>query len=327
MVGKDVRQGLSQISKETGVPVKKILDLLFILKDGKAIENNQLVRKIGLSRNVLNQIKERLASILEPVSKNTQLNANQTKPVQALFEADYKPEETLWDVFEGEAYKGLVAFLKTVDKKRPSPERKYDQFKATIETIARRACLLQFFGDIQNKRLLFIGDDDFTSIAVAKTGGAKNITVVDIDKRILSKINSFSNEKGLGIKTLHYDARKKLPADLEKKFDVVFTDPPYTPEGIRLFISRAIESLDGDNRAARIYFCYGNSDKAKERFLSIYEILINSGLMARWIFDKFNRYQGAESIGSASSLFITEATPKTKLLIKGNYDKPIYTNN
>ncbi|KUK84142.1 MAG: hypothetical protein XD98_0162, partial [Microgenomates bacterium 39_6] len=95
----------------------------------------------------------------------------------------------------------------------------------------------------------------------------------------------------------------------------------------KLFISRAIESLDGANRAARIYFCYGNSDRAKERFLFVYEVLINSGLMVRWIFDKFNRYQGAESIGSASSLFITETTPKTKLLIKGNYDKPIYTNN
>jgi N4-bis(aminopropyl)spermidine synthase len=328
MVGKNIRQGLGRISKETGVPVKKILDLLFILKDGQAIDNNKLVRKVGLSRNVLNQIKKELASILEPVSKNTKLDVNQAKQVQALFEAGYRPEEAFWGFFEEEgAYQELVSFLKNIDKKRPLPKRKYDQFRATIETTARRVCLLDFFGDIQNKRLLFIGDNDFVSVAAGKIGGAENITVVDIDRRILTEINSFSKAKSLGIKTIYYDTRRRLPVGLEKRFDVVFADPPYTPKGIKLFVSRAIASLDEANKAARIYLCYGNSDKAKERFLPIYKILTNSGLMIRWVFDKFNRYWEAESIGSTSSLFVAETTPKTKSLIKGNYDQSIYTNS
>lgn len=49
--------------------------------------------------------------------------------------------------------------------------------------------------------------------------------------------------------------------------------------------------------------------------------------MVRWVFDKFNRYEGAESIGSASSLFVLEVTPRAKPLIRGNYDRPIYTNS
>lgn len=72
-------------------------------------------------------------------------------------------------------------------------------------------------------------------------------------------------------------------------------------------------------------FCYGNSDRAKERFLPIQDALTDSGLMLRWVFDRFNRYEGAESVGSASSLYIAEITPRTKPLIRGSYDKPIYT--
>ncbi|MHA1829441.1 MAG: bis-aminopropyl spermidine synthase family protein [Candidatus Heimdallarchaeaceae archaeon] len=327
MSDKNMRERLNQISRETGVPTKKVLDLLFVLRSGEAIENNELVQKIGVSRNALNQVKEMLTSVLEPVSKKTQLDPGRTQEVQAIFKAGYKLEEALWAVLEDNNYRQTVELLKTISSKRPSPERRYDQFTATIETTARRASLLQFFGDVEDKRLLFLGDDDFTSVAVANLGGARGVTVVDIDDRILSEIEAISGSHNLGIKTMHYDARKKLPTELRNKHDVVFTDPPYTPEGIKLFTSRAIESLDGTNKAARVYVCYGNSDRAKERFLPIYEVLTNSGLMTRWVFDKFNRYQGAESIGSASSLFVVEVTPRTKPTIKGDYDKPIYTND
>jgi len=327
MFGKTMRERLNQISKETGVPAKKVLDLLFALRNGEAIENNELVQKIGVSRNALNQVKEKLASVLEPVSKVTRLNASRIQEIQAIFDEGYKPEEVLWAVLEDDNHRQAVELLKTVSVKRPSPERKFDQFTATIETTARRASLLHFFGDIEDRNLLFLGDDDFTSVAVANIGRAKGMTVVDIDGRILSEIEAISGNHNLGIKTVHYDARKKLLTELRGKFDVVFADPPYTTEGIELFTSRAIESLDKSNKAARIYICYGNSDRAKERFLPIYEILANSGLMTRWVLDKFNRYHGAESIGSASSLFVTEVTSKIKPTIRGNYDKPIYTNN
>ncbi|MCS7092315.1 MAG: bis-aminopropyl spermidine synthase family protein [Patescibacteria group bacterium] len=107
----------------------------------------------------------------------------------------------------------------------------------------------------------------------------------------------------------------------------MFTDPLYTPKGINLFVSRAIETLDRQNQTARIYVCYGNSYRAKERFLPIQKVLTDSGLMLRWVFDRFNRYEGAESVGSASSLYIAKITPKTKPLIRGRYDKPIYTTD
>lgn len=316
-----------EVSRKTGVPVKKVLDVFFLLSTGEPIDNNELLQKVGVSKNALNQVKQALSSFLKPTSKHTQLNPEGLNNAKKLFPDDFLSEEGLWTILEGGQFRETASLLQSIRGKMPSPKREYDQFIATIETTARRASLLSFFEDIRGKRLLFIGDDDFTSVAVASLKETENITVVDIDERILKAISKISDNQSFKIKTFKYDARKTLPGELRGRFDVVFTDPPYTPEGVKLFISRGIEALDSKNKAARIYTCYGNSDRAKEGFLPIYEVFANSGLMMRWVFDKFNRYQGAESIGSSSSLFVAEVTPKTKPIIKGGYDKPIYTNN
>lgn len=324
---KTMHERINKIARETGIPIKKMLDFLFILRTGEPVENNELLQRVGVAKNALNQAKELLSSVLKPPSKVTQLNEGSTQEVQSLFGADYSLEEALWAVLENSNYKKSIELLGKYAEQRPSPERKYDQFTATVETTARRASLLNFFEDIAGKRLLFLGDDDFTSVAVANFHTASEIVVLDIDDRILDKIGLASKAENLTINSSKYDARRSLPALYSGKFDVVFTDPPYTTEGIRLFVSRAVQALNLSNQAARIYVCYGNSDKAKERFLPIYEVFNNSGLMIRWVFDKFNRYQGAESIGSTSSLFVLEVTPKTKPLVAGDYDRPIYTNN
>lgn len=324
---KEIHSDFLEVSRGTGIPVKKVFDMFYFLSSGEPIANNELLRKVGISRNVLNQVKKALSSYLRPSAGETSLKQESVSGVQSLYSGDYKVEEALWEVTEGIAYKKAVELLEKYQERRPTPRREYDQFTATIETAARRVSLIDFFGDVKGKRVLFLGDNDFTSIAVASLREEGSITAVDIDERILEEINNVSQEQSFDIKTSKYDARERFPDELSDRFDVVFTDPPYTLRGIKLFVSRAVEALDKNNQAGRIYVCYGNSDRAKERFLPIYEALADSGLMMRWIFDKFNRYYGAESIGSSSSLFICESTPKTKPLIRGNYDVSIYTNN
>ena len=316
-----------EVSKKTGVPVKKVLDVFFLLSDGEPIDNTELIQRVGVSKNALNQVKKSLSSFFKPVLKDTQLSSEGLNKAKQLFPEGFTSEEELWAMLEDDQFRETVNLLQSIQKKRPLPKREYDQFTATIETTARRASLLSFFGDVKGKKLLFLGDDDFTSIATASLREAERIVTIDIDDKILREIHDLSDSHSFEIETAKYDVRKKLPQKLVGKFDTVFTDSPYTPEGFNLFVSRAVETLDPNNKAARVYACYGNSDRAKERFLPIYEVFTNSGLLMRWVFDKFNRYQGAESIGSASSLFIAEVTPQTKPAIKGDYDKPIYTNN
>lgn len=315
-----------EVSKQTGVPVKKVLDMFWHLSRGKAIKNNELIQRVGVSRNALNQVKEALSVYLNSSSKETALREGVTERAVKLYSSNYLAEESLLStLIEGSIYRQSVELLSHYKDKRPIPKRNYDQFTATVETTAKRVALLAFLGDVRAKRILFLGDDDFTSVATANIKSTQDIAVVDIDERILDNIGAISDELNLGIKRVKHDLRKPIPTDLRGKFDTVFTDPPYTPEGINLFVSRAIETLDRKNQTARVYVCYGNSDRAKERFLPIQDVLTDSGLMLRWVFDRFNRYEGAESVGSASSLYIAEITPRTKPLIRGGYDKLIYT--
>ncbi len=318
---------LLEVSRETGLPVKKVLDTLYLLRDGEPIENSELLRKLGVSRNVLSQVKEQLSSYLEPVSKATRLSTEGLRAVEGLFEKGFLTEEQLWKFLRGKNFESIANLLDRYESIRPSPKREYDQFPATSETVAIRAGLMDFLGDIRGKRLLFLGDNDLTSLAVASFGTARSIDVLDIDERILEVINSVADEQGFVMSSSNHNLQQPLPNNLIGRFDVVFTDPPYTPEGVNLFLSRAIQALDQQNQAARIYLCYGNSDRAKERFLPIHQAIIDSGLMPRWVFDRFNRYHGAESIGSASSLFVCDVTPKSKPIIRGTFNKPIYTNN
>lgn len=311
---------INELSQKLGLPVKKINDIFYYLRGGSKIDNFELIRKTGIAKNTINSVKEYFNEVFGPASTITQVDQKLSSELDNLFITNYLPDENLLNL-------SVNSDTQEVFPERVTPLREYDQFTATQETVLKRASLLKHFGDIDNKKLLFLGDDDFTSISVARLGKAIEIVVLDIDDRILDKIESISNKLSLNIKTIKHDLTKALPKEFINRFDVVFTDPPYTAEGIRLFLSRSITSLNRDNLSARIYLCYGNSDRAKERFLPIYRSIIDSGLMLRYVFDKFNRYFGAESIGSTSSMFVLDVTPKVKALIKGDYDNPIYTND
>lgn len=318
-------EDIIEASKILGIPVNKILEVFYLLRNSEVIDNYHLIRTTGISRNVLNLLKKTFSFMFNPTSAHTSLTKTASYSLNEILDSQYQSESTILDFLDKEL-NHINDLVKVPLFERPTALREFDQFTATIETTKKRTAILNFFCDIKGKKILFIGDDDLTSIFVASLRSATEIVVIDIDVRILDTIKKISKEMKLKIKTIQCDLREKLPQELFNSFDIIFTDPPYTTEGIKLFVSRAIQGLNKDNKAARIYFCYGNSDRAKERYLEIYKIIFETGLMIRWIFDRFNRYNGAESIGSASMLFICEVTPQTHSIIKGDYkDVKLYT--
>ncbi|OGD09461.1 hypothetical protein A2397_02120 [Candidatus Amesbacteria bacterium RIFOXYB1_FULL_44_23] len=321
------RRMILSVAETVGMTSKKVLEVLFLLRHGQAVENNELVKRTGVSRNVLNLLKKEWSELLLPGTDKTQMKPEVVGELDLLFGEGWQPDDSLWRVLDGELGRRMMNLLDKYAHLRPEPNRAYDQFYATKETVAKRAELLNFMDDVAGKRLLFLGDDDWGSVGVGLQKQAEKVVALDVDKRMLGSIRQLAELEKLEIETEMYDARDPLFNKWAGKFDVVFTDPPYTPQGVELFLSRAVSGLDLSKQTARIYLCFGNSDRAKERFLPIYELFVKSGLMIRWVWDKFNRYQGAESIGSASSLFILETTSKTKPLISGKNHGAIYTNN
>lgn len=215
----------------------------------------------------------------------------------------------------------VLTFFSKYKEARPKPERNLDQFFATEETVLRRAILLGDIPDISQKQLLFLGDDDLTSVVFSLLFKAEKVTVVDIDNRILRFVEMVSQKEGLSIETLEHDLRTPLPKSEFRRYDIAFFDPPYTPEALNTWLNRAIESTitAGPDRKKkkpellsrkRYFLCYGYTDRETERGLKVQQVLTSLGLVIQEKIRDFNGYYGAESIGSKSDLFVLQPTPK-----------------
>jgi predicted methyltransferase len=220
----------------------------------------------------------------------------------------------------------LEQIYTTIERNNYHVKRKYDQFLATIDTMIRRGLLLISKFDIWQRNILFLGDDDLTSIAVALTRQAQKITVIDIDPDILSIIDKAATKYKFSIQTIMSDLRQTNLKQFKQQYDVVFTDPPYTQGGIELFLTQAINLLKKRNSSS-LYFCYGNSERAREKILEIQKLILEKQLVITSLISHFNRYYGAYSIGGNSDLYhcsIAQSTPVQQLnKAQGN---KIYTN-
>lgn len=310
------RQDLITIAEGVGVKPAELRQFLTILYQEGQVENNELIRKTGLAKSILKNVKKETSFLLEKPSQVTALNPYGKKVVRELLLEIPSEIKSISQKFK--------KLIQCYQKQRPLPKRNFDQFWATQETVVRRVELMVNQGDLEEREILFLGDSDLTSIAAAFTKQAKSIWIVDIDKDVLDFINLISEKEKLGINCRHYDARKVLPSQLKDKFDVVFTDPPYTLAGFKLFLSRSIQALKSKNMSV-VYFCYGSSRRSNERELKIQEVLVEMGILIQLKLPSFNHYLGAESIGSVSSIYIGEITPLSKPLIKGKFQGKIYT--
>ncbi len=218
----------------------------------------------------------------------------------------------------------VFGFFSKYRENRPKPDRNLDQFQATDETVLRRAVLLGTIPGIAQKKLLFLGDDDLTSVAFTLLYRAERVTVVDIDSRILQFLKAIAREEGLPIETFEHDLRNPLPKSEFKRYDVAFFDPPYTPEALNTWFIRAIEATitGGPDRkkkkpealSSKYYIlCYGYTDRETERGLKVQQIATSLGLLIQEKARDFNRYHGAKSIGSKGDLFVLQPTPKVNI--------------
>jgi predicted methyltransferase len=203
---------------------------------------------------------------------------------------------------------------------RPATDRNLDQFWATTETVINRAEFISNIPNIEDKKILFLGDDDLTSIAFCQLYNAKNITVIDIDKRLIKFINKIAKEKKLPIQTIEYDLRYKLPQNVSQDFDIIFFDPPYTPTGINTWLNRAIESSLGGLTSKReknptelakktYLMCYGYTNRSTERGLKVQQIVTSLGIVIQDKIRLFNKYYEAKTLNSSSDLYILQPTP------------------
>ena len=303
----------------------EIEGILYLLVSDKIETNRDLIRVTGLPKETLRSFKKSISDILQKVaSDKILLKADIISDLSSQGLQPYK-----WRIVEYSEPE-LEQKLKNIRKKyNVESKREYDQFFATANTSISKVKAMGARGQIKNKKIALLGDDDLVSICLNFLKEKPLETAVfDIDGAILNVIERISKDQDyINISTKIYDARKKLEKVDYGRFDVVTIDPPYTKSGIKLFLNRAIQLLKKDDtlEGKYIYLFYGNSFKSPEKTIKVQEIISDFKLIIEDRIDKFARYHGAGSIGSASALYILKTTKFTQPLDENLLSESIYT--
>lgn len=320
---------LNTISKNfTELSKPEIEGILYLILHEEGITNAELIRRTGIPKETLRRFKSRIGFLLQEQENG-----------KILFKLEYRskllqedPQPYAWTL---KAYSDPVleeALSEVRAKHNLKPNRKFDQFFATVNTSVAKVKVMQDRGDVKGKKIAFLGDDDLISITLGLSWeffqiDYSDILVLDIDRNILSAINTIVAEHSFkNIRTEYYDARCPLRPSLEGRFDVVVIDPPYTEEGVDLFLRKSLQLL-GAAPGGSIYLYYGNSYKTPEKELAIQQLFSRYKLLLKEKVSKFARYYGAESIGSASSLYLLQTFASTTIPndVDHTHSQKIYT--
>ncbi|GIO34654.1 MULTISPECIES: bis-aminopropyl spermidine synthase family protein [Paenibacillus] len=236
-------------------------------------------------------------------------------------------QETKWN----EKLQDVMAILRELFSLRPSVNVQIDQSKCTPETSLNRAILCLKQHALIGKKILCVGDDDLVSVSIGLLlqklfpSGGHNVTkvqVLDIDERFLGYIETIAKERGLPITCRRLDLREGLPEYLHGRFDSFFTDPPYTLQGMSLFVSRGIQALKRE-KGLPIFLSFAH--KAPSFMLAMQREFTRMGLTVAANFPRFNAYEGAEMIANRSQMFILRTTDQTKPEYPGTFADALYT--
>lgn len=244
----------------------------------------------------------------------------------ALYHALLK-DDTAWRTVLADWWNEWVGIYEA----RPQADVQIDQSKCTMETSLKRAMLCLREHALIGKRVLCIGDDDLVSISLGlllkrlfpgRSSLRGGIHVVDIDERFLQYIRDVAKRERLPIVCHHADLRQPLPEELHGRFDCFFTDPPYTMQGMSLFLSRGITAL---KRRIGLPMFLSFAHKPPGFTLAMQQEFIRMGVMAQEIIPHFNEYEGAQMIGGRGQMIVLKSTERTAPGQEERYEGAIYT--
>ncbi|MFB0508642.1 MAG: bis-aminopropyl spermidine synthase family protein [Thermodesulfobacteriota bacterium] len=195
-------------------------------------------------------------------------------------------------IVEGIFRKTLQQFT-SVLAGRPTPDPNYNQGLISFTDLALKASFMYERGDLEDRAILLIGDDDLFSLYLGMLGMGQRIFVLDIDKQILRFIEEKSGELGLNIETMEFDLNRSLPHHLHNSFDVFISEPPEGIKGMLTFLKRGIRSLAEGEGAGYIGITMVESSLPK--WYEVQAILTRNRLVITDALRNFSLYPEGES--------------------------------
>ena len=225
-----------------------------------------------------------------------------------------------------ERYHEVLHTLRALWDRRPSVDVQLDQSFALPESNLRRVLFALDHGAILGKRVLFLGDDDAGSVAVAllarTLGSVVAVSALDIDGRVLGYLRDAAAAEGVRVDLHEHDVREPLPEALLGEYDTVLTDPPYTVPGLELFLSRALEAT-GPQPGAQVFLSFGH--KSPDEAVRVLASISGMGLALTELRPGFNRYEGASVLAGTSDLYHLVTTREATATVRGAQQGGIYT--
>jgi hypothetical protein len=288
----DVAPAITALQRDWGLDFGRVRDVLAGLVEGGTVSD--LVMRSGLARRDVEAVLETLGDAVKTEGDRHHLRGG----VLA---------ETGRDGGASKFGAGLVNRMTELAAGLPPSRWRLDHVPATAETMAKRAEHLWAEFELDGASVLCLGDHDLTSLAVGSVAPGAELTVVDIDEHILGHIADSALRLGIPLTGAWADLRLALPLSLRGTADLVFTDPPYTIEGMRLFLTRALEALRPSGHE-RLAFCFGTGERHLVKALEVQGLLGELRLALEAMLPGFNRYAGGEAIGARSDLYICRPT-------------------
>ncbi|ADP82984.1 bis-aminopropyl spermidine synthase family protein [Pseudofrankia inefficax] len=271
----------------------------------------RLVRAVGLPRRTVEEVLAALGDdVVEDPRSGPRLRPDRVDAYRpfltpgrpgSLGPADEGPEPD-----RRAAHDDLSALIAAA----PRPRADLDHVAATATTALARAVWLRDTYDLAGARLLCAGDHDLTSLAAASLIPGLRVTVVDVDEELLDFVGEQAARRRLPVQTLFADLRFGLPPSVAGDADLVFTDPPYTPDGVALFCARGAEALR-DRERGRVLLAYGFSDRTPTLGWKVQRALSDAGFVIEAMLPGFHAYDGAEAIGARADHYVCRPTPHT----------------
>jgi len=295
------------------------------------ISVKELARRLFLPVPIISAIKNELKKkniIMDQagivVTTKGELIIRQELKIEALDIKRYLQVITMNNAHE------LLQDVVAIYENRPEVDVTIDQSKCTIETAFKRACHLLKKREIIAGSLLCVGDDDLVSVACAflynyithGKGKDFHITIVDKDDRICDYIAKISQEHQFPIACILHDLVEPMPKELTYTFDSMITDPPYTLNGLQLFITRGLACLK-QNHEVSIFLSYPY--KSFTHRLKMQQFFTANNIVIDFMTENFNHYEGAQIIGGVSDFYQLKTIIETDLVDEGIFVEKIYT--
>lgn len=202
-------------------------------------------------------------------------------------------------VFEKIDY--IVEKLKEIWLNKPEPTFIFDQRPVNMKTTLNRVAYLLSNNDIYEKKILLLGDDDLTSIAIALLNINCEVVAFDIDERLIDYINEVSQEYNLNLKGIKYNALDEVDKEYLHYFDVVMTDPTPEKKPFNVFMNRAIDFTKNDSI---IYTSIYSSAMLKN--IELQKIITKMNLYITDIIPTFTEYQSIYELYNINDINLFE---------------------